>query len=73
MNTKDKLIEKYKKDMLIIDKALDDIDRNIKLAKKEEVVNKDVLFDMERTRSTFLSKWSCYEKFIKELSELNVV
>ena len=72
MNKKQKLIEKYKKDMLIIDKCLDDIDRNIKLAKKEKVINKDVLFDMERTRSTFLSMWSCYEVFITELESLNV-
>ena len=71
MDKKLKLIADYKKKMDVIDRVLDDVDRNIKLAKKEKEINKDILYEMIQTRNVFLSKWSCYEQFIKELTNLN--
>lgn len=65
-----KLITKYQKQMLIIDRILDDLDKNIKLAKKEKEINKDVFNEMVTYRHVLLSKWSIYDEFIKELTSL---
>lgn len=81
--TRENLIEKYKKDISTIEECLNDIKRNIKLAEKEVESlqyrsnsriaiqkQKDVIYDMEITRTRFLCKLSCYETFIKELESI---
>lgn len=81
---RENLIEKYKKDISTIEECLNDIERNIKLAEKEieslqyrsnrrlaTQKQKDIIYDMERTRTRFLCKLSCYETFIKELETIN--
>ena len=64
MSKKD-LIEKYKKKQIIIDSCIDDLDRNIKIARKEGT--SEQLNDMLSTRRSFLKEWGCYEEFIKDL------
>lgn len=64
MSKKD-LIKKYKKKQTIIDSCIDDLDRNIKLARKEGP--SEQLNEMLSTRRSFLKEWGCYEEFIKDL------
>ena len=66
----DTLIKGYEDKIEIIYTITDDLDRNIKLAKKEEKPNFDVLEDMKSTRRSFYSKAVCYSEFIERLKEL---
>jgi len=67
MASKKELIEKYKEKARIALDCSDDIERNLNIAKRESRYNKDIIFDMERTRAIFLNSWSLYETFIEEL------
>tara|TARA_R100001015_G_C4561915_1_gene121614 strand:+ start:319 stop:528 length:210 start_codon:yes stop_codon:yes gene_type:complete len=59
-------IEEYKKAQDVIRSCINDLDRNIKLARKEGP--SEQLDDMLSTRKSFLKEWESYEEFIKDLN-----
>ena len=69
--TPSKLIEKYQNKIAVLDKVLNNLERNIQLAKEDKEKNKKQLDDMNRSREGFLRETSCYIEFIDELRDLN--
>jgi len=64
--SKEDSIEEYKKAQDVIRSCINDLDRNIKLARKEGL--SEQLDDMLSTRKSFLKEWESYEEFIKDLN-----
>ena len=65
--TKKDLIVEYQTKMDIIDECIDDLDRNIKIARKDQDKFSVQLNEMIATHRSFLTQYTCYNEFIKKL------
>tara|TARA_R110000868_G_scaffold258746_2_gene516388 strand:+ start:3166 stop:3393 length:228 start_codon:yes stop_codon:yes gene_type:complete len=72
---KEELILKYEKRNSLIDKMTDDIDYQLRLAKKEgfDEVNTIQINDMKISSIRLTQEWSLNNKFIEDLNKLKCI